>query len=1181
METTVNSLERPPLRFSASSAVRSPGWEIRVGEAEPWPALKVSVHARLPEGAIPLSGLRFDDGAFWRGAKRLSSDPLDTLLLRTLLAQHEVEPGVYMVGPHDFAAVLALLRQHSPACGYSEAARVAQVDVLAAPPEVVIEFALGATPALPMGAHDRFCSAGFQPAVSPASSRQTVNEQERLEQQREVCRLEAGDTADWKSALQAGETPAVRMVARARFYCPETGRALGNPLVRAAAYWVFEDCVAPSVQVPNDPQFQALLCGTAGGYSGVEALELLYRAQVAAREGLLTVRVDERLAGLNVSVEALCRRTNIYFDGAGDLCIHSRFHTPDGQVVPAAALAERQGAWVRFAGRLFRLPDSSADCGAPEERKLSGDAIADFLLAELLCFKTGGAAIAPEVEAARVCGRLKPAVAVEPAADVPQSSWIAARGTDAIREDCAIAAVCARWFFEVAEAPGERIEPVEILAAAAKGARYLRRGNVFVRAERQAVTDARKTLGGLEVLRGGAGEALGEKIPELLAWARKATADVQTPWNVYVAEAVRGAHQVKDELAALQLRLDVEEGGADTWFAFDAQFDCGGELLSEEELRSLVAQGRKWFRKGKAWIKVDRAALRKLDEKVRKSGVVRCCGRDGRTRYRFKPAARERVSGLFSLEGSAIHAARYRKFLDKLRGFERIEAEPLPQGLALELRPYQRQGFEWLVFLARYGLNGILADDMGLGKTAQAIAVLTWMKAARGPAPSLVVAPTSLLDNWRAEAFKFSPGLRVLAYRGSAGQRDRLRRQAHEYDVVLGTYATVRNDVSLLRGIEWRCVILDEAHFIKNSAAATTKALKTIPAQHRLALTGTPIQNRLAELWSLFDFLMPGFLGRQGEFRERWEEPIGKLQSGAAETDEEQAEGEQALEELRQHLRPFVLRRLKADVAGELPPKIENDIFCPLSPEQAALYRAFADSAEAQRAVQEVAAKGAGRSRAAILAALTALRGICNHADLVCLPKNAGRQHIARPLPGFERRSGKFEALGELLQQCREGGHRALIFSQLTTMLDLLGHYLEQRGVTWLRLDGETPAGARQGLVERFNSDPRQDTFLISTRAGGTGLNLTGADTVIFYDHDWNPANDQQAQDRAHRIGQQRTVNVYRLICRGTMEEKILRRQELKRKLAAAVVPDGSGSMGDLSKAELLGLFSLSEEADA
>ena len=1120
-------------------------------EAEPWPALKATVQALLPGGAAPLSALRFEDGAFWHGAERLRSDPLDTLLLRTML-QHAAGPEAYAVGPRDFAAVLALLRQHSPACRYTESGGVAQVEILAVPPEVILELAHTETPA-------------------------------------------AG----------TGGTPLVQVMAGVRFNCPETGRALGNPLVRTAAYWVFEDCVAPAPKLPEDSLLKTLLCESGAGrqtYSGSQALELLYCAHSAGREGLLAVRLDERLARASVSLEPLLTRTTVRFDNAGALCIQPRFSTADGRTVPATVLAERQGSWLHFEDRFFRLPDEAGEMRIEERvkstphsslltshsfssahfapsgvnaRQLTGDAIADFLLAELPGLREAGAEIAPEVEAARVCRGLKPALEISLA------------GEDA-------AAVRAQWFLETAEGPGERVEPLEVIAAAARGVRYLRRGNVFIRAERAAATEARKKLGELlsSEERGVRNEqgcpahssllfsqtAREESIPELLAWARKAAADVQTPWNVYVAEAVTGAHQVKDGPATLRLRLDVTEDTAETWFAFDADFDCEGEPVSEEELRRLVRQGRKWFRKGKAWLKVDPAALRKFDQHVRKSGALRCCGRGGRAYYRFRPAERERVSGLFSLAGSTVHSERYRTFLEQLRGFERIEATPLPAGLRLELRPYQRQGFEWLAFLARYGLNGILADDMGLGKTAQAIAILSALKAQRGPAPSLIVAPTSLLDNWRAEAAKFNPDLRVLAYRGSARQRDRLRRLAHEHDLVLGTYATVRNDVALLRGIEWRYVVLDEAHFIKNSAAATTKALKTIPAQHRLALTGTPVQNRLSELWSLFDFLMPGFLGRPKSFRHRWEEPSAKLLCGRAETDEERSEGEQSLEELRQRIRPFVLRRLKTDVASELPPKIENDVFCPLGPEQAALYRGFADTAEARTAVRELAEKGAQRARAAILAALLALRKICNHADLMCLPKNAGRQHIATPLPGFERRAGKFEALGELLQQCREGGHRALIFGQLTTMLDLLGHYLALRGFTWLRLDGETPADERQGLVERFNAERKVDAFLISTRAGGTGLNLTGADTVIFYDHDWNPANDQQAQDRAYRIGQQRTVNVYRLICKGTLEEKILRRQELKRKLAASIVPDGYGNMGDLSREELLGLFSLTEE---
>ena len=396
-------------------------------------------------------------------------------------------------------------------------------------------------------------------------------------------------------------------------------------------------------------------------------------------------------------------------------------------------------------------------------------------------------------------------------------------------------------------------------------------------------------------------------------------------------------------------------------------------------------------------------------------------------------------------------------------------------------------------------------------------------------------------------------------------------------DVVIATLGTVRNDVSLLKKVAWRYVIVDEAHFIKNAAASVAKAVKTIPAKHRLALTGTPIQNRLTELWSLFDFLMPGFLGRQAHFTQNFEEPIMKMQSGRAETEEEFKTGEDAAERLREKIFPFVLRRLKTDVAKDLPPKIESDIFCPLTPEQTALYKGFGDSEEAKRAVSDIVEKG-DSSSPAILAALIGLRKICNHPDLLYLPKDGGRQRVVEPIPGYENRSGKLEALGELLNQCREGGHRALIFCQLTSMMDILGHYVTGKGFKYLRIDGETPGTSRQKLVEQFNGDTSLETFLISTRAGGAGLNLTGADTVIFYDHDWNPANDQQAQDRAYRIGQQKTVNVYRLICKGTLEEKILRRQALKKALASSIVThDNAGVKKILSREELLSLFTLGE----
>ena len=1092
--------------------------QIHAEQAAPWPALKVRVTAVVPNGTVPLRQMQFQNGSLSLNGKTFKADPIDALLLRTLMQQPAADAQSYLVGAREFGGVLALLRQCSTACNYHQDTRLANVEVLSTPAQAVLEIM----------------------QASPGSEAET----------------------------------ALRVIARGRFRCPEGNTALGWPLFRSPTYWTFNKHVSPPPDLPVDPLLKEILnapTDVARTFSGDAAMDLLSRARSAAKEGL-ALRLDEWLTKLNVSGEVLKPRVRVSVEASGDIVVHNELLTPDGHVIPAdllppppqpadsATSTPRNSAspMINFGGRAYRLPADTSYFRLPRERKLKDDAIADFISEELPKLKASGAKVDAAVESLRVCQALQPSVIVAPGEDS--------------------AGVQAQWSFETrdglepAEQP-ETLAPLEILAAAASGKRFLRRGNVFVRVDREAVIACRKQIESVEAFKSG-GDARDEQIPELLAWAKKASADVHTPWNVYVSEAVDGAHKVKDENAAIKMNLDVEEDEGEPWFTLNATFDHGGEALSEEELRDLVKKGQKWFRKGDTWIKVDAKALEKFDEHVQKSGVRRHRGRSKQLYYRFKPATRDRVTDIFSLSGTIQHAERYRKFLDQLRGFDRIQPLPVPKGMTLGLRSYQQQGFEWLAFLAYYGLNGVLADDMGLGKTAQTIAAITRQKEEAGSAPALIVTPTSLVDNWRNECMKFSPGLKVLIYRGSPQRRDKLRQEIQDYDVILGTYATVRNDASLLRQVDWRYVILDEAHFIKNSAAATTKAVKTIPAKHRLALTGTPIQNRLTELWSLFDFLMPDFLGRQMRFRDTYEDPIARMQSGRAETKEEQETGEDAAQRLRERIKPFVLRRLKTDVASELPPKIENDVFCSLTPEQIAHYRSFADSAEAKEAVSEISEKGDGACTA-ILAALTALRKICNHPDLMCLPKNAGRQYITNPQPGYETRSGKLEALGELLQQCREGGHRALIFCQQTTMLDLLGHFLVQNGMKYLRIDGETPGTARQGLVEKFNTDTSLDAFLISTRAGGAGLNLTGADTVIFYDHDWNPANDQQAQDRAYRIGQKRTVNVYRLICKGTLEEKILRRQAMKKMLANSIVQHDVGGVKALTREELLSLFTL------
>ena len=1105
--------------------------KLSVSDATPWPALKVCVHALLPDTVIPISDLEAQAGGFLYQKAFLSADPLDALLLRTLLQQPRADSGSYLVGARDFAAVLALLRQHSNACEYDESARVSRLEILSEAPHARLEL----------------------------------------------------------THAEGHSIPSPRVLARRRFRCSLSGDNLGEPLFRTASFWTFQNHITPAPELPVDPILRYVFESEhlSVEHTGEGALEFIQRAQAAAHAKELLLHIDGTLSALSLTAEPLCEQVRVDFDQTGDLVIERTLLTPQGKTLEIENARGgaidggklQNGGWVESGGRFYRLPRhaDSSNFKLPSTLKLSGDAIPDFIANELPRLKEHGAVIGEAVQNATISHALKPCVRVS--MDAPESQGRELNGA------LSDGALQAQWFFEplTGDLTGTTetsvIEPVEILAAAARAQRYIRRGNLFIRVDRDAVTRARTALQQIAACDGAEFTAENEQIPELISWTRRASSNAESPWNVYISESVDGAHKVKDEPAAVRFCVDVDEED-DKWFTLEAQFDHSGEVLDEDDLRKLVSNGKKWFRKNNTWIKADAGALARFEQSVHKSGAHRFRNRK-KTWYKFRPADREHVTEIFSLSGTLQHAERYRKFLDRLRGFDRIQNVDMPKTMPLTLRPYQQAGFEWLVFLYRHGLNGILADDMGLGKTAQTIALLTRVKDEGGPAPTLIVAPTSLLDNWRNELARFSPTLSVMIYRGAPQRRDQLREKICGHDVVLGTYATIRNDAMLLHEIEWRYVILDEAHFIKNSAAATTKALKTIPAQHRLALTGTPIQNRLTELWSLFDFLMPGFLGRQMRFRENYEDPIARVQSGRAETQEERDQGEHAMEHLRERIRPFVLRRLKTEVARDLPPKIENDIFCRLCAEQTSLYRGFSESAEAKEAVNQVVQKGADHARAAILAALMSLRKICNHADLMCLPKNEGRQHIVEPLPGYENRSGKLEALGELLQQCVEGGHRALIFCQLTSMLDIIAHYLTRNGMTYLRLDGETPGGSRQALVERFNTELSLNAFLISTRAGGAGLNLTGADTVIFYDHDWNPANDQQAQDRAYRIGQLKTVNVYRLICKGTLEEKILRRQQFKKMLAGSIVQQDAASMQNLTRDDLLSLFTLTEEAEA
>ena len=459
----------------------------------------------------------------------------------------------------------------------------------------------------------------------------------------------------------------------------------------------------------------------------------------------------------------------------------------------------------------------------------------------------------------------------------------------------------------------------------------------------------------------------------------------------------------------------------------------------------------------------------------------------------------------------------------------------LPEHLDKIMRNYQKDGFKWLKTLAQYGFGGILADEMGLGKTLQTIAFIASQKSEK---PSLIIAPTSLIYNWQSEVEKFSPELKVVVITGSPEERENLRKDIDKYDMVITSYPLIRRDIESYKAIEFKYCILDEAQHIKNPASLSTNAVKSIKAEGYFAITGTPLENSLTELWSIFDFIMPGYLFNHSKFLERYEIPIVR------------EEDEEVLVSLNKHIHPFILRRLKKDVVSELPPKIEHKLVVEMTEEQRKLYNAYLLTAR-ETVETESLADRSGKNRFQLIALLTRLRQIC------CDPSVF--------IENYEGDSGKIQALEELLEEVLAQKHRVLIFSQFTTVLKNIAQRLESRGIQYTYLDGSTPAEERSNLVKSFNAGSA-DVFLISLKAGGTGLNLTGADVVIHFDPWWNPAVEQQATDRAHRIGQRKTVEVIKLIAKDSIEEKIYNLQEKKKEVFNKVVEGSSGELSLISK---------------
>jgi SNF2 family DNA or RNA helicase len=484
---------------------------------------------------------------------------------------------------------------------------------------------------------------------------------------------------------------------------------------------------------------------------------------------------------------------------------------------------------------------------------------------------------------------------------------------------------------------------------------------------------------------------------------------------------------------------------------------------------------------------------------------------------------------------------------EKLRAFEGIKPRKEPGGFRGELRPYQRDGLGWLHFLGEFGLGGCLADDMGLGKTVQVLAHLVEQRAAgKGKEGAwLVVAPKSLVFNWAREADRFAPGLMIVAHAGP--ERSKRAQDLASANLVLTTYATMRMDIELLRTVEFACVVLDEAQAIKNPTSQAAKAARLLRGRRRLALTGTPVENRLEDLWSIFEFLNPGMLGSSAAFRD-----ASRAGSGA-----ESAPG---MEALRRALKPFLLRRTKAKVAPELPARSEQTVRCELEGKQKLLYDSLRKHYREQL-LGRVERDGMGKSKMHVLEALLRLRQAACHPALV-EPKNTGAE------------SAKVATLVGMLEELGQEGHRSLVFSQFTSLLALVRKELDARKIAYEELDGSTSAKERAARVDRFQSGAGAPVFLISLKAGGVGLNLTAAGYVFLLDPWWNPAVEAQAIDRTHRIGQNKNVMAYRLIATGTVEERILELQQSKRELAEAIVSENEGPLASLSRDDLEWLLS-------
>jgi SNF2 family DNA or RNA helicase len=592
------------------------------------------------------------------------------------------------------------------------------------------------------------------------------------------------------------------------------------------------------------------------------------------------------------------------------------------------------------------------------------------------------------------------------------------------------------------------------------------------------------------------------------------------------SEKLKKSRIARAALSALKFKI-----GSSDWYEVDLRFTAGELKIALGEILKIQGKPR-YVRRGDVWIELE-SVEKELKELSKHNLKIDA---DGIRMHRTDVEEVKREE----------RAAPRRRFRIEVEQIRNLEPAPIPKGLKATLRNYQQTGLDWLWWLRTNRMGGILADDMGLGKTHQSMAALMNAYERGATGPSLVVCPASVVDHWYRKIREFAPTLMPYVHHGSgrmsciddfAGLR-----------VVLTTFGLLQRDIPVLSGVDWEYVILDEAHLIKNPTSSSSKAARQLRAKHRLALTGTPIENRPIELWSIMDFAMPGYLGKFERFREEFEDPIVKDGS------------EEALDKLREKIEPFKLRRLKEDVLDELPSKTEDKIYCEMSRHQEALYKAVVEK-RAAKAVANLRGTSGGQGYMDAFATLTRLKQICNHPILAL---------ESGDLEKLE--SGKFEAFKELLQTTLDSGQKVVVFSQYVRMLRIMEQTLREKGVPFSILTGSTRDRADQ--VRRFHDDPARRVFLCSLLAGGCGIDLQCASVVIHYDRWWNKSKEDQATDRVHRMGQTRGVTVYKLITRRTVEEKIDRLISAKGAMFDAVIQSERDIGKAISREDLIQLLS-------